>query len=384
MRSAHYKITKENLNLLYMLLVCKSLTPDDPTIFYSFLKDLLSLGSLDEHVKSPEDIDFFFTNSICDEKNNFQTLTIEGMNSIESLLIKINKHLGKIVLASKSKKKKSWQIMPMAGQVYHNSWDNYEEIIEFRVKTLPTQIVGINALWKIALEAKNEAVINKAIELLNKLYTKLGEEVKERIAEISSDFVETAIEKLKLFYDRSINRNENRSSEIVKVLRLIVEMIFESERKGNGGMTPLFCLYRGEPIHITVINNAVEFGPNSGIPDKFELFIHTHLTYWQLRMLVANKLKIPPEVVKVSLTGVDPTDKDNGKTMEEIHVNNGDTIRAIRRTEEFVSRADLLIGRTLTEKAKLVFYEIFAKFSTDGHMTKKHVVEFTRICLGIQ
>ena len=383
MRCAHYKIAKENLILIYKLFVLEPLIPDDSTIFYNFFKELLSLGPLNEHVQSPEDINLFFTNSICDEKNNFQSLTIEGMNSIESLLITINKNLGKIALVNKTKKQKNWQVMPMVGTVFHNGWENNEDNAEFRVKTLPTQIVGINALWKIALEAKNEAVINKSIELLNKLYTKLGNEVEERIAEISAEFVETAMEKLKVFYERTINLKENRSSEMVKVLRLIVEMIYESERKGNGGMTPLFCLYKGNAIKITVINNAVGNNLNIGDQDRFELSIHSNLTYWQLKMLIAQKLNIPPEMLMVSFGSVDPTDKDNGRTLDEIHLKDGEIIRVIKRSEEFVSRADILNGRNLTEKAKSVFLEIFERFSKEGHMQKQHILEFTKICLGI-
>ena len=374
-------MTKENLTVLYKMMVQECLMAEDQAIFYKFLKDFLYLGPIEEHVTSAEDINDFFTNIICDPKNDYQHLPIEGLSAIESLLITVNKHFGKIVEIGKSKRQKYWQGGPSAGQGYATSWDNYEEEIDFRVKTLPSQIFGANVLWKVALEAKNETVISKAIELLNKLYTKLAEELEERIAEISTNFVETAIEKMKVFYDRTVNGKENRTGEIIKMLRLIEEMIDESERRGNGGVTPLLCLYKGFPIKIHVLNLACDPVLNPGIPDKFDLNIHSRLTYWQLRMLIANKLKIQPEVIRVMLTGTDPKEKDNGKTMEQIHILDGDTIKALKRTEEFVSRVDLLKGKQLTEKAKGAFSEIFDRFSKDGHMTRMDLASFTSICL---
>ncbi len=266
---------------------------------------------------------------------------------------------------------------------YAGNWEEAkDEEIEFRVKTLPMQIVGAEALWKIVLEAKSEAVTLKAIELINKLYTKLAEELEDRIAEISSNFVETAIEKLRICYRNMVQDGQNRSGEIVKVLRLIEEMLDDSERKGNGGLSPLVSLPKGSPILLRIHNFATDSVVSPEIPEKFELAVHSRTTYWQLRVLIARRLKMAPEVVRLIIPNNETKDQDNGKTLEELKICDGDLARATKRSEEFVARTNLLKNKAFTEKAKAVFSEVFERFSRDGKMTPTDCAAFTRVCLS--
>ena len=378
-RQAKYKLAKADLDLLWQLLVQNRVHGEDQTVFYKLLKDWIQLGPIEDHVASLEDLDQFFTTVICSEKNNFQQLPFEGMQAIESLLISVNKAKGKIAEIGTIRRHKGNFLGPL---IACGKDDGDNEEIEFRVKTLPTQIVGSGVLWQIVLEAKNEAVASKAIELVNKLYTKLADELEDRIAEISSNFVETAIEKLKIFHERMVNEKENRAGEIVKILRLIEEMLDDSERKGNGGITPLWGLGKGLPLLLKIQNFATDSIMNSQIPDKFELNVHSRITLWQLKVLVSKKLMIAPELLKLVVPGSETKDRDNGKMLEDLKVGDGDNIRATKRSEDFVARTALLSKqKLLTDKAKAVFSEVFERFSKDGKMLPIDCASFTRVCL---
>eukprot|EP01022_Parablepharisma_sp_SALTPOND_P004330 TRINITY_DN120104_c0_g1_i1.p1 TRINITY_DN120104_c0_g1~~TRINITY_DN120104_c0_g1_i1.p1 ORF type:complete len:1287 (+),score=154.13 TRINITY_DN120104_c0_g1_i1:6286-10146(+) len=384
LRFTKYKLTKDNLELLWRCMVKKAVCTDDQIVFYRFLKEVIMLG-VEDHVASMEDIVNFFTTVICNEENNFKKLPVEGVQAIESLLITVNKSMEKIVEVGTIRRKRyNYSYGYMMGPVAPGAnWEeNKDDEIEFRVKTLPTQIVGSSVLWKIVLEADSESVTIKAIELINKIYTKLSEELDDRIAEISSNFVETAIEKLRLCYQHMTKDGSNRSSEIVKVLRLIEEMLDDSERNGNGGLTPLVSLPKGAPLTLKIHNFATDSVTDPEIPEKLELSVHSRITYWQLKVLIAKHLKSAPEILRLIIANNETKDRDNGKTLEDLKISDGDLIRAAKRSEEFVARANLIKNKAFTEKAKIVFTEVFERFSKEGKMAPADCANFTRVCLS--
>ena len=65
-----------------------------------------------------------------------------------------------------------------------------------------------------------------------------------------------------------INENLSRSSEMVKLLRLITEMLDASEKRGNGGIIPLTSFIKGQNLKINVQNFAVDTIENPEIPNK--------------------------------------------------------------------------------------------------------------------
>lgn len=222
-----------------------------------------------------------------------------GIIAIQNLLLVVNKNSNLISDSSKQKKQKQAHFQPQTGAVdgaMENSQSYSKNENDFLVRIAPAKIRGINVLWKIILEAKDERVSLKAMELLSELYTKLGEELEDNLAEISVQFVETAIDKLYIFYQKMTKENENRSKEIVTLLKVIQDMLDESERKGNYCITPFNSMYKGYPLRINVINHANE-SQGKLHPDKFTLSIHSRATVWQLKTLIGGQLEIPPENV---------------------------------------------------------------------------------------
>lgn len=265
---------------MWRLFVQDGVLQEDQTIYYAWLKDLLGNSMLEYRVESLADLSTFFGEIVCEE-GSYQHLPLDGMLAIEALLLRVNTSLGYMEEVSK---------FQHIGSSSGNDPD-------FKVKVPPAKLRGVAVLWKIVLESTHEEVASRAIELLNKLYTKLGEGLEEQVAEISGDFVQTAVDKLKLFHELVVSTKQSRSREIVKLLRLIEQMLDDSERKGNGGITPLWGLPKGCPLHLDVVNHAVEGMASQGVPERFDLEVHSRVTVWQLKMLIANRIRTVPEIV---------------------------------------------------------------------------------------
>lgn len=288
----------KDLNLLWKLLNIESVYQDDQAVCYAILKDIISLPALETHITSMEELTTFFLKTICDPSNKLQYIPIEGVQAIEILLFQVNRslgHFGEKVRARQTRFQNAVGGMPQPREP--SKHDRFGEVVDYVIKVPPSKIQGISILWRIMLEAKNEEASSRAIELLNMLYTKIAKELEGELADISTDFVETAIKKLKLFYEIIRKEKEGRNREIVKLLRLIEEMMDESEKRGNGGITPLIGLTKGSPLNFTIINAAVESHIAGGIPDKFDLHVHSKITLWQLKMLIGNRIQLAPEMV---------------------------------------------------------------------------------------
>ncbi len=214
------------------------------------------------------------------------------MRAIESLILSVNKTIGNIRDCRKRQSKAGAAVDQQEKGIIVRRED------EFVVAVSPGKIMGVDALWKIVLEARSEDVTLKAIELLNELYTKLAEELEDSIADISGQFVETAVEKLRVFHGQIVNEGQNRGREIVKLLKLIEQMLDESERKGNFCITPLHALVRGAPVAITVLNHAIDTVGHTVYPEKLALSLHSKVTFYQFKIMIAASLNLHPESVR--------------------------------------------------------------------------------------
>lgn len=379
---AGYRMSRENIDFLWESLVKCAITPEDQKVFYEIFKELFTTG-MEEHVASMEDIKDFFTNTLCSDDNNFQALPIEGMQVIESLLITVNRDMNTIVeIGAVRKKEQSYgRYNGMIGPMPPSEAVQEEEI-EFLVKVLPSEVVGASMLWKIVLEALSEQVTIRAIELISKIYTKLSEELENKIAEISSSFIETAVKQLKLCHQNMLKGNLSRSNEIVKMLRLIEQMLDESEKKGNGGITPLTALLKGREVKFSVKNYAVDTLDRPDVPDAVEVSVHSNTTYWQLVILVARKLLIEPELIRIKFPNIEITNKDNAKTLEELGVVGGECATARKISWNQMPRLSLTKNGSLTTKARAVLVEVFGRYSKEGEMHPENYAKFTQACLS--
>jgi hypothetical protein len=383
---ANYKLTGTDLKFLWENLVQYPVLLDDQNSFYQIMWEVFCID-IENCVESLGDLTKFFESTICNEANNYQQLTIEGMSVINSLIFLVNKYMEKIMEVGSGRKKRydgRFDHTYMLGSLNqgYNVEDFKSEIMDFRVKTLPTQIIGCSVLWKIALEAKSESVTMMAIEMINKIHTKISEELDNRIGEISSEFVEIAIEKLRVCYQQVVQDKQSRSNEIVKLLRLIEGMLDNSERKGNSGITPFISIKRGYNLTVKVQTFNMDPIVDVTLPDQFDLIVHSKITSCQLTILIAKRLNLAHEILRLIYMTCEVKDSDNGRILEELKVPDGEVIKVTKRTEEFIPRVNLHKNKALTDKARSVFTEVYERFSKEGKMFPSNYAEFTQVCLG--
>lgn len=75
-------------------------------------------------------------------------------------------------------------------------------------------------------------------------------------------------------------------------------------------------------------------------------------------------------------------DRDNGKTLGDLKLPEGTVMKADKRNEDYIQRAELLTKlNRFTPKAESAFSEIFARFSSDGKMLPAGLASLTAVCL---
>jgi len=323
------------------MLVSEAVTNKDTHAFYEFIKEISNSILTNNHYFYPiKDLIDFFRKSICKQKA-FTDLPIEGMEAIESLILNINKHLNYIT----------------------------ESADDFRVNVPPNKLEGEEMLWRIMLEVQNEKVSMKAVELLNKLYTKLSEQVQG--PEISIHFIEVAMEKLKEFYEQMSVKGLNRVMEIVKLLKLIDEMIDESEaRESNSQFVLIHSLVKGKKMNIEVTLNGGK---------QLTLQVHSKITLWNLKAILAEYLKASPEYVTIwdKFSKV-VNDRNNGKTLDTLKIEG--PLRALLKPAAptvLLSTPEL----KFIPKASQAFADIFHKFA--GANSKLDKTQFKNIIKGL-
>jgi len=290
LKFSNYKMKIKDLTNLWDLFVVKAVFPEDQLMFYRLLKEMIFCNRLEEWVEDIFDFCDFFSNVICKESNDFKDLSQEGMEAIECILIVCNKE--RYYLKDIESRNQQYKDYTASSAVV--------DVTDFVVNTNPNNIKGVNLLWKIVLETKDEKVALRAMELLNKLYTKLAPRLEDSVAEISGEFVKTAIEKLHEFSRRILKGNVNESKKIVILLNMIEEILAESERKGNYYITPLYAMFKGNPIELVI--QYIE----AGKPDNnFNLHLHSRVTFGQVKALIALKLKCFPERVSIKIIVVE-------------------------------------------------------------------------------
>ncbi len=376
-RNAKYKFNKNNLDTLFKIMVIERIINDDQNLFFSMIKDLLINGKPEEYFFPPDELIKFFETTICSEEFHFQTLTLEGMQAIETMLISVYTMQGYIVLPAKS-----FAYQGGSALVYGPNLPVSEYGSVFKVKAMPTEMKSMKVLWKIVLESTLEAVTSRAIELLKKLYTKLSSEIEDKISEISSQFIETAIEKIDICWE-IMKKKENKRLEINKLLKLIDEMLDESEKKGNGGLIPTDLLGVGNKINVRFSNFGIEVGVPG--PNFIDILLHSHVTIWQAKILIGEKLQISPGRIRFQFGQNDIPENASSKSLEEMKIGDNDVVKVLKKHEDDSMKEPLLNkDQYLSDKALEVFKEVFARFSAEGKMTKAHAAKFTEAALGSQ
>jgi hypothetical protein len=131
----------------------------------------------------------------------------------------------------------------------------------------------LDIVWKIALQCENPKVVPKAIDFLIKVYYSLDADLDEQKINIQEQLIDRCV---KILQD---NKDQDT---IVRVIEIIKNIIYETEKKGTGDVKPHNALLKGELLERIQIKNKAS-------PKNQNIFmnIYSNATIWEFKKAVA-------------------------------------------------------------------------------------------------
>ena len=325
--------------------------------FLKFLKEIAS--NQDKYSKNfvPEEGKLFFQEKICNTTKSFENLTIEAFACIFQFFILINEREDLISVT------------------YPFLSKSNSSLPEFKIKTFPNNLNGIEIFWKIVSEANDKAVAEQSRDILNKLFTQLSDELESVSAQIRASFIEIYLEKLKTAID-------NKQGETIgRLIKLMKDMIEESERKGTSGLKSHSGLLKGDLISLVIYNNLTT---GIDIPKKMNVQTYENTTVWELKIELGKYFNCSTSCIKLKIDLQEVKDTENGKALNEFVQKRKGIVTAEKKIMDEIPKVPLLLypQRQLTEQAKNAFSEIFSRFSKNGKMTREDLEFFIRFTTG--
>jgi len=377
-------LTYEHLSELWDIMVNEAFLPGERDVVYKWIKE--TAESKSGFPMSSEDLLKFFQEKI-NNAQNYENMTIEGFNCVKNLFLIINEKLEKISKIKTSNVTAYQSSHNGYGVSYHSYSYNYEETkavpsdFEYQVNVLPEELEGIQSMWNFIFDAQTEEVTEKAIDFLNRLYLYVKAELEEKITSIRTQYLSICF---KYLQDILNKKNQTDSKDFtrncLRCLSLIRSIMDESEKKGIGNLKAHSGLVKGELLSLTIVN---ELTMGSDVPKKVEIKIHSNTTVYGLRVEIGKQLKATWDQVKLSryAGSKEIKDNENGKTLGDIRIRNGEGLIATKRATPPIAQANLLNpDDSFTPEAKAIFVGWFNIFSENGKMNADQCAAFIHSC----
>ena len=219
-------------------------------------------------------------------------------------------------------------------------------------------LVGLETLWQITLNTKNDIVYKKSIDLMNQTCNRVSIQLKDEIGKIRSNILEKMMNEL----SKSVKEQNTFQSE--RVLNILHDFLNASESRGMAGLRAHEALSRGQQWHLTVIDK-IHFRGNDK-PPQFLINVHEKDTLWDLKCAVAPKSDTYPELVSVYFRGIALNEDKNSMTLQALNMRDAITVECMKK-DRSSERVPLLTGspQRLTRRAKDALAEIFAQFASN-------------------
>ena len=268
---------------------------------------------------------------------------------------------------------------------YSNTYDEYKAAsansneFEYQTAIPPQKLEGEPLLWKVIFDSENKEVLEKAIEFLNSLYMSLSSEMEKQLVQIRADYLNQCTGYLEQF-QKAADSPANRT-KMLRCLLLLSSLFDESEKKGTGKIKYHSSLIKGELLTF-VVNNDLTVGGD--VPKKIDVKIHSNKTVFDLRHQIALLAKTSWDSMKLyrfSANNQEIKDNENGRTLQELRIRNGETIQAQRKPTPYVQQVALTNpDGSIVDGAKVIFTEMFDKFAENGKMGPDGCAGFIHSC----
>jgi len=380
--SGDITLTYELLSELWDVIVTDALVPSERDVIYKWVKETAE-SKTGFPMSSNELLKFFK-----DKMNNQQdckSMTLEGFNCFKNMFLVINEKLQRI-----SKNEVSGTTVYSSHSAYGTSYHSYSyedskaaQDFEYKVNVLPEELEGIQSIWNFIMVVTNETVVEKAIDFLNKIYLYTNTALEDKIVYMREEYLTTCIKHLKeLLSNKSSLTDSAFVAGCMRCLTLIRSIMDESEKKGIGNLKSHSGLVKGEVLNFHVTNDVTS---GVDVPKKVEIRIHSNATVFELRREIGRHFKATWDQIKLTrnLIQREIRDNENGKTIGEIRIKNGETLSASKRATPAIPQANLIEpDGSLNPLAKKIFVEWFTTFSEDGKMSPDHCAAFIHSCTG--
>ena len=378
------KLTYELLSELWDVIVNNALIPSERDVVYKWIKEIAESKS--GFPMSIDDLRKFFTEMMSTNPNQeSQRMTKEGFKCFKNVFLVINEKLTKISKVNVNASSTSSYTSIYGGYPYMSNRQNDEKKKErnfgYKINVFPNELEGINSIWDFILVAEEGKVADKAIDFLNKLYLHVSNELEAQITTIRDEYLHTCNVHLKETIKNQSKYSETAfTNRCLRCLKLISSVMDESEKLGIGNLKSHSGLVKGELISLTIINDV---SGGADVPKKAEIRMHSNTTIFGLRVEIAKQFKATWDQVKLVRRpdSKEIKDNENGRTIREIRLKNGEVLTASKRPTPPIPQVNLIQGDdTLHPTAKKIFIEWFEIHAQNGRMNPEQCAAFIHSC----
>ncbi len=276
---------------------------------------------------------------------------------------------------------------------------------DFIVHIDPDDMLGTDALWRVALEAPDNDAAEAAMAFLMSLYGQLSptfdmdnivssidfageitlpEGGRPPAADVRSKFIKGCMMHLRsslgqLKTDSPSAQSSSSLAIASRCLSALSRLMTEADVYGDAGLRPHSARLAGERLKIKFSNSVPAVYCSDDAPKNFNLMLYSNSSVWQVREMVGSKLGLKPQRVKLVRGGSELLPADNAKTLREVKVSNSGNVLVTYKSPAPPKQAPLLMDSSISYQrwpeakyspaAEAAFAEMFSRFSFDGFMT---------------
>jgi len=344
----------EPIDFLYDILIENANSEKDKLEFFKWIK-----RTIENKVESETEGKIFnlFNDKICKDVKSCQNLSIHAFDSYLRVFLNVNQSSGKLSYFQTENKKQQ------KGNQY-----------SILVSVDPEELIGFDILWKIIFDSFSNEIMNKGIETLHILYTniKMSE---SKNTDLSQKLLKKCISLIQQQIKSNIS-NEEKYNVIVKCLKILRLMIEESEKKGTARVKSHSGLLKHKVITLKVIDSTEK-------QSEFFIKVYGNTTMWDLKEILAKKVGVCVDFIKITIHKNDIENTDHGKTVIDMKLQENDCIKVQRNTlDSLIPQVELVLNNEVVPDCIKIFNDWYDFYSTEGKMTREDCARFVKAVTG--
>eukprot|EP01029_Cantina_marsupialis_P003402 TRINITY_DN132330_c1_g2_i1.p1 TRINITY_DN132330_c1_g2~~TRINITY_DN132330_c1_g2_i1.p1 ORF type:complete len:2929 (-),score=891.17 TRINITY_DN132330_c1_g2_i1:193-8979(-) len=294
--NSNYSNIEENIKELH--LIEQGFSPS--SVVMDWLVKLMVKGKTSSLIDNVG-INFLFTTFIEMDRVSIPLLSMKQFECFAAVMLCVNENAGNVRRTKTSRKDKSITFL----------W-NFEVTNQ--------DILGIDMLWQIVTQIKNEEVGEKSIAFLNR-FMDLAIDVPDR-AKLLQDMRSRFLEGCMMHLAEAVKDNESTPHmetyhRIDRCLSFLKRLIQQSELNGDGGLRPHRHKVKGHKVIIkATLASSCKLTPKCGRSVTFSMQQHDPL--WKMRAKIGAKMGLSLATMIVDFKRIIFSGDDNHKTLQEL------------------------------------------------------------------